>query len=206
MTFKYLRGAAFILWAVLVGCPSWAAEDEGDLGDVLFRYKSDNGSLMVNQSIPPDAAAKGYEIITDTGRVLKKVPPAPKGEDAVKYAEKLRREAALAEWDAQLKRRFSSVKDIQSAKKRALSELQGNVSLLQSNLGGIVAQLEDQQRRAGIMERNGNQVSKAVLDNINNLDAEAHELRKQIKARAQELDDKAAKYDRDIERFKEINS
>ncbi|UTF59226.1 hypothetical protein [Gilvimarinus sp. DA14] len=206
MIIKYLSGTALALGMVLICNSGLAEEDDGDLGDVLFRYKSDNGSLMVNQSIPPDAAAKGYEIITDTGRVLKTVPPAPKGEDAVKYAEKLRREAALAEWDAQLRRRFSSVKDIQSAKKRALSELQGNVSLLQSNLSGIVAQLEDQQRRAGIMERNGNEVSDTVLKNINSLDAEAHELRRQIKARSQELDEKAAKYDRDIERFKEINS
>ncbi|WP_020210637.1 hypothetical protein [Gilvimarinus chinensis] len=204
--FKHLSAKVLGLCMMLSCGQILAAEDEVDLGDVLFRYKSDNGSLMVNQSIPPDAAAKGYEIITDTGRILKTVPPAPKGENAVKYAEKLRREAALAEWDTHLKRRFSSVKDIQSAKKRALSELQGNVSLLQSNLIGIVAQLEDQQRRAGIMERNGNDVSAAILKNIENLEVEAYELRKLIKARTQELDDKAAKYDRDIERFKEISS
>lgn len=186
---------------------SGAEEDDfNELGDVLFRYTNAQGSYVVEQSIPPAAAAEGYDIITRNGRVLKTVPAAPKGEDAVKYAEKLRREAAEAEWDAHLKRRFSSVKDIQSAKKRALTELQGNLSILRANRGGITAQLEDQQRRAGVMERNGQPVSETILQNIQSLESEARELEKQIEARNQELDKKAAKYDRDIERFKEINS
>ncbi|MDO3381344.1 hypothetical protein [Gilvimarinus algae] len=202
---RFSKRMLICLLAVLCS-GAWAQEEETEHSNALFRYKNDRGHLVVDQSIPPAAAARGYEIITDTGRVLKEVPPAPKGEDAVRYAEQLRREAELAEWDARLKRRFSSVKDIESAKKRALTELRGNLSILQANLSGVSAQLEDQQRRAGIMERNGTEVSEAVQTNIHQLEAELVEIRKQIRAREQEIDQRAARYDRDIERFREIKS
>lgn len=132
------------------------------------------------------------------------MPKALTGEDAVKYAERLRLEAQLAEWDARLKRRYSSVKDIESAKKRALSELGGNLAILRSNLSNVIAQLEEQQRQAGIRERNGQAIPQRILDNIHHLQAEKTEVRRQIAAREEELAQKAAEFDKDIERFRVI--
>lgn len=172
--------------------------------NILFRYTNDKGSTVVEQSIPPAAAAGGYEIITEQGRVLKKVPKALQGEDAVKYAERLRREAQLAEWDAKLKRRYSSVKDIESAKKRSLSELNSNLGILRSNFTGVVNLLEEQQRQAGIKERNGQPIPQTVLDNIASLESERVEVLKQIATREEELAEKAATFDKDIERFRVI--
>ncbi|MDO3388582.1 hypothetical protein QWI17_22235 [Gilvimarinus sp. SDUM040013] len=178
--------------------------DEDTTTNVLFRYTNDKGNLVVEQSIPPAAAAGGYEIITEQGRVLKKVPKALQGEDAVKYAERLRREAQLAEWDAKLKRRYSSIKDIEAAKKRALSELSGNLGILRSNLSGVVSRLEEQQRLAGVKERNAQKIPQTVLDNIASLESERVEVIRQIATRENELAQRAKTFDRDIERFRVI--
>lgn len=192
----------------LLGCAVWAQSpgnsDDETPGNILFRYKDSKGNWVVEQSIPPAAAANGYEIITENGRVLKKVPKALTGEDAVKYAERLRLEAELAEWDARLKRRYSSVKDIESAKKRALAELSGNLAILRANLSNVTSQLEEQQRQAGIRERNGQAIPQRILDNIHHLKAEKAEVRRQIAAREEELARKAADFDKDIERFRVI--
>lgn len=200
------RLSATVLLALALASPTlMAAEEDSSLDSVLFRYKNGDGNLVVQQSIPPDAAARGYEIITSTGRVLKTVNASPKGADAVKAAERMRREAELAEWDARLKRRFSTVKDIESAKQRSLTELRGNLSILRANLTGVTSQLEEQQRRAGIMERNGQPVSEALQNNIAALEAELVEVNKQIAQRTEALEAASAKYDRDIERFNVIS-
>ncbi|MBU2884582.1 hypothetical protein KO507_02260 [Gilvimarinus agarilyticus] len=193
-----------ILLCLLGSAVSAQPLDDDAPSNILFRYTDERGSLVVEQSIPPAAAAGGYEIITESGRVLKKVPKALSGEDAVKYAERLRREAHLAEWDAKLKRRYSSIKDIESAKKRSLSELTGNLAILRSNLTGVVAQLETQQRQAGVHERNGRKIPATTLENIANLENEQVEVRKQIAAREAELAERAAAFDKDIERFRVI--
>ncbi|WP_041521753.1 hypothetical protein [Gilvimarinus agarilyticus] len=201
------RISTAVLLALALASPTlMAAEDDSGPDSVLFRYKNSEGNLVVQQSIPPDAAARGYEIITSNGRVLNTVKASPKGADAVKAAERMRREAELAEWDARLKRRFSTVKDIESAKQRSLTELRGNLSILRANLSGVTLQLEEQQRRAGIMERNGQPVSEALENNIAALEAELVEINKQIALRTEALEGASDKYDRDIERFKEINS
>ncbi|BFM22229.1 hypothetical protein [Gilvimarinus japonicus] len=197
--------SALLLTLALLSAPLLAEEPDTGPDSVLFRYKNADGNLVVQQSIPPDAAARGYDIITSTGRILKTVKASPKGADAVRAAERMRREAELAEWDARLKRRFSTVKDIESAKQRSLTELRGNLSILRANLSGVTSQLEEQQRRAGIMERNGRPVSDTLKTNIAALEAELVEIHKQIEQRGQTLEGAAAKFDKDIERFKEIN-
>lgn len=203
--------AAFRHWSlalVLLAVGSGAlAQPGGDdsMANVLFRYTNAEGVTVVEQSIPPSAAAGGYEIITESGRILKKVPKALSGEDAVKYAERLRREAQLTEWDARLKRRYSSVKDIESAKKRALSELNSNLGILQANLQGVQSQLERQQRQAGVMERGGREIPETVITNIEHLEQEKVDVIRQIAARENELAERGARFDQDIERFRVIS-
>ncbi|HEY7884897.1 MAG TPA: hypothetical protein VIC08_08140, partial [Cellvibrionaceae bacterium] len=176
-----------------------ASEDDLDAGGVLYRYYED-GRQVVQQSLPPDVAPKGYDIISKSGHLLKKVPPAPKGTDIEKMVEQMRIEAELAEWDSRLRRRYSTEADIEAAKRRSLSELQGTVSLLQANLGGVIAQIEDQQRRAAILERTGRKVSETVLNNIQSLEQERVGIEQQIEQRGNELQQDAARFDRDIER------
>jgi len=199
------RLASLLLLALTFASSQLLAEFNLDTDSVLFRYKNEAGSLVVQQGIPPAAAARGYEIITSTGHVLKTVPASPKGADAMKAAEQMRQEAELAEWDTRLRRRFSTVKDIESAKQRSLSELRGNLSVLRANLTAVTSQLEQQQHRAGVMERNNRPVPETILDNIATLEAELIQVNKQIEQRGQTLQEAAGKFDRDIARFKVIN-
>jgi len=192
---------ALILWLA----PLALAEDEGaDAAGVLYRFVGDQGQQFIQQSIPPEVAPRGYEIISKSGQLLKVVPPAPKGADIEKMMTQMRLEAELAEWDNRLRRRYSTVADIRSAKRRSLSELQGNLSLLRSNLQGVQTQIQDQQARAAMQERSGREVGEAVLKNIHTLEAELTGLQHQIAVRTIELRAEAERFDRDMERFAEI--
>ncbi len=192
------------VYASVLLSPCLYAKNEAK-SDVLFRYVDLNGGKVIHQSIPPDAVVRGYEIISAGGQVLKVVPPAPKGSDVKRMAEQMRKEAELAVWDAKLKRRYSEVRDIESAKERGIRELRGNLSLLQVTLEGVIGKTEKQERDVGIKERNAWPVKPAMLQILKDLAAEKEAIILQMKLRRAEIKALADNYDRDIERFMIIN-
>lgn len=107
-------------------------------------------------------------------------------------------------YDNELKRRYSTVKDIRDAKRRNLADLQGNIRILESNLNGVRSKISNLESRAARIERSGGQVSQAILNNLSTLRAEVVDLQMQIEQREQEYREAENKFDRDIERFKEI--
>lgn len=140
-----------ILWLSLPA----TAKDEYTPGSVFYRYTNDQGVRVLSQSIPPKYVPNGYEVISRTGRVIKVVDPAPSGEEAERVAEERRVQEEQNRWDAELRRRYSSVADIESAKTRNLAELQSNVNILQGNLNNVHNRIEEQEAQAASIERSG---------------------------------------------------
>lgn len=173
---------------------------------VYYRYTSEDGVQVLNSMIPPEYVSKGYEIVSLNGEVLKVVEPAPSEEEAEQVA--LERKARLEQErrDKLLRRRYSSVKDIEAAKARGLQELQGNISILNSNLSNVRAQIAAGQKQAAIIERGGRSVSDTLLNNLSTLQSEEQNILLQIKNREQEYQSVSDKFDRDMLRFKEIHN
>ncbi|BFM13916.1 hypothetical protein R50073_00990 [Maricurvus nonylphenolicus] len=171
---------------------------------VLYRYVNEKGVKVMNHSIPPEYAQKGYEVVTPSGKVIKVVPPAISREEAAKRNAQKAEADRLAEWDAKLTRRYSRVADIEAAKKRKLQELEGNITILEGNLRGLKSQVAQQQGRAADSERAGRQVPEAVINTIKALEEEVAITEFQISQRREEYNEIAARFDRDIERFRVI--
>ncbi len=171
---------------------------------VFYRYVNDEGVKVLNHSIPPEYAQKGYEILSATGHVLKVVEPAISKEEGEKLAVERRARKELALWDASLRRRYSSVADIEAAKKRKLLELEANMSVLNTNIEGLKEQIETMQSKAAQIERSGREVSESLLANLKGLHVEMENTRAQVVQRKEEYRRLLEKYDRDIERFKVI--
>jgi hypothetical protein len=171
---------------------------------VYYRYINEKGSQVIEHSISPEYAQKGYEVVTASGKVIKVVPPALSGEEAAKYNAAKAEAERLAEWDAKLTRRYSKVADIEAAKKRKLVELEGNITILKGNLRGIKSQVAQQQARAADIERAGREVPEAVVNNIQALEKEVVITEQQITLRQDEFNQVAARFDKDMERFRVI--
>lgn len=194
------------VWALIIGL-LWAVAAHAEAPEkVYYRYVNDEGVKVVEDRIPPKYVPKGYEIVSMYGEVLETVPPAPSKEEveAQAQAERLRRERET--YNRELKRRYSTVKDIRDAKRRSLAELQGNISILEGNLSNIRAQVRDLEARAARMERSGQSVSDSVLENLKTLKTEAQGVKAQIASRREEYEQVEEKYDQDIERFKDIQA
>lgn len=118
----------------------------------LYRYLDRNGTLVIDrQGVPPEYAGKGYDVLNEQGRVIRKVAPAPPAEELQRREQA--RQQALA--DEQLRKLYSSVEDVDRAKARKLAELDGLVEIKQANLDSA-RQLQNQlMEQAAVQQRNG---------------------------------------------------
>lgn len=191
-----------VLGSVLVAASANTHADNDK--KVFYRYTTSEGHKVVSQTIPPQYVRNGYELLTIGGEVLKVVPPAPPEADAERIAKERKLAKEQARLDLELRRTYSSVNDIESAKTRNLQELINTINILQANLANIKSQLKVQEEHAATIERNGKTVSDEVLKNITTLRNEEKDLSLQIKQRQAEYENAATKYDRDKIRFIEI--
>ncbi|MFO1389215.1 hypothetical protein [Cellvibrio sp.] len=173
---------------------------------VFFRYTLSDGRKVVSQTIPPQYVRNGYEMLTISGEVLKVVPPAPPEADAERIANERRAAKEQARIDLELRRTYSSVKEIESAKTRGLQDLTNTINILQANLVSVKKQLKAQEEHAATIERNGKTVTEDILKNIATLRSEEKDLNNQIKQRQSEYDGAAEKYEKEKARFIEISN
>ncbi|WP_256203095.1 DUF4124 domain-containing protein [Pseudomonas sp. ML96] len=172
-----------------------SAQDEGAES---YRYKDNQGRVVLSrQGVPPEFIANGYEVLDSDGRVLRSVAPAPSLEERQRLAE----EKARAKSDAQLLRIYSEPSDVDRARDRKLAELDGVISVAQSNLHSLRTQQANLQGQAADYERVGRQVPEHLLVQIDNLKAEQAGIEKDIQRYQQGRLDAQASFAADRERL-----
>ena len=170
----------------------------------MYRYTNDKGVVVTGNSITPEYARKGYQVVTITGTVIETIPPEPTAEERAKIAQasqdKISAAQQLAE-DKQLLLRYSTLDEIQLAKKRKLSEIDNKIILLNSNVTTLKSQIDAEQQRAAVYERNGQPVPAALLKKIEDLQQELKITEGQVTSRQQELAEETIHFDSDIARL-----
>lgn len=197
--FSVLKGCSAVL---VLSAAVWAQAQE----KVYYRYTNDDGVQVLEDRIPPKYVPNGYEVVSMYGEVLKTVPPAPSEQELEAEARERQARQEREAYERELKRRYSTVKDIRDAKRRSLAELQGNISILESNLSSVRLQIRDLESRAARLERGGQEVPESVLVNLSTLKTEIQEIQAQIRHRQEEYDEVADKFDRDIEAFAQMQA
>lgn len=178
---------AFGLWTV----PGFAEKG------AFYRYVNEEGVKVLDTSIPPEYAQKGYEILSASGKVIEVVPPAPTEEE---IARQQSQQEILFHYE-RLRKRYSSVEAIESARKRRLDNLETSVSILNGNISGLQSQLETQMNQAATREREGKTVPTHILDGIANTKAELAVAEELLELRLKEKAKINEKFDQDIEYF-----
>ena len=195
-----------IWWALgLALGASWAHSDN------LYRYKDDAGIVVVDWRVPAEFIDHGYEVLDETGQVLRVVPRALTGEEKqdANKARKLESEAIseqerLQAWDESLLLRYSTTEDIEAARDRALRDLKIRVSILKSNRRSLRQQVENAQARVAESERLGVQPRIEDLDYIAIAKTEIDATERQIEEREAQVDTVNEGYQMDIDRFQQL--
>ena len=177
----------------------------------FYRYFNDKGVQVINDTLPPEVVSRGYDVISQSGMLIKRVPrqltEAELQDNNSAEAQAARREyeaRQLKAWDESLMLRYSSAKDIEAARDRALRDLQIRISILKSNRLQVKSEIEREQKKAADIERIGRDVSPELLDKIDVLRQEIEGIEDAIAVRNNEVEDLRAEYQRDIDRFETL--
>lgn len=192
---KFLTAGLFL--AFTVSLSSFAANP----AKTYYRYIDNNGVKVIGNSIPPELIDNGYEVVTVSGKVLKTIPAADKNLTPEQRAARGRDKRSQEKYDTELRKLYTSVAEVEGAKKRTLSGLRNNIDILNANLLSVRKQLSDQEKLAANTERAGQKVSPEIVKNIASLRTQEKETLVQISQREMEFKSTSDKFDADRERM-----
>jgi hypothetical protein len=194
-----------LLTAALLFTPLYSGASE------YYRYKAEDGTLMINTYIPPEYIKQGYEVITSRGQVLKVVPPAPTEEELAKRdAEKKRKEELLRlaaeqrKVDMRLQKLYSHPDDARSAMKRKLSEMDYQVSRKRGQISAMAGKKEKLEGKAAAQERAGQTVSEQLVEDIARLERQINDELKLIEDIERDKEIIRKTFQKDIDRMVEL--
>lgn len=200
-----LKSRRFCQLAVLTAAAAIASADN------LYRYQNDQGVTVVDFRVPVEYVDYGYEVLDADGRVVDVVPRALTAEERANAILQRELEAnaraeqqRLQKWDESLLLRYSTVADIEDARDRSLSDLKIRVSILKSNRRSLKHQAENAQARVAASQRAGAEAMQADLDNIALLKREIAVTDAKIERRQLQIAEMTADYQRDIDRFSQL--
>ena len=177
----------------------------------FYRYRNEQGSVVVDFRIPTRYVKGGYEILNHDGMVIEVIPPeldASQKDD--RASQRRRTKAAIAEqerlrrWDESLLRRYSTVEDIEAARDRSLRDLRIRVSILKSNRRSLRQKIENAQARVAEAERLGREPAAIDLELIGETKAEIDAIERAVSDRQQQIAAVNADFQTDIERFRAL--
>ncbi len=196
---------SFLVASVLLcGSPSLDARE-------LYRYKDASGVSVINDRLPPEIAALGYEVLSETGVLLRVVPPK-KTPEQLEALDAQESEVERAQRQAEQQRkadellliRYSSIDDIKAARERSLQALQIRANILRSNLRSRAQQMGNYQAEAAAIERLGQPLDQERIDAIQNLRARIETSQLALSDREQEVKEVTQAYQADIDRFQHL--
>lgn len=173
----------------------------------MYRYTDENGQVVISNTIPQEATKRGYDILSNNGRVIETVSPAPtEAEIAAREAEKQRQKdlERQREQDRELLKRYSHPDQAVRAMHRKIRELQGLIQLKRGNISVISSQLDNEQSRAANMERAGRDIPDSTLAKIRRLETQIRDLEREISIQTREINELRAEFEADIARLEAV--
>ena len=190
-----VRRAAASLLLIALPLAGQAAE--------LYRYLDRNGTLVIDrQGVPPEYAGKGYDVLNEQGRVVRKVAPALPAAELDRQA----RERQQAVVDGQLRKLYSNVEDVDRAKARKLAELDGVLQIKKANLEAT-RQLQSQlMEQAAVQQRNGQALPADLQARLDAAAADQVRLQTDLQRYAEMRTSTSAAFDADRARMQRLEA
>lgn len=174
-----------------------------------YKWTDDQGVVHYTDHMPTDSVSKGATVLDKQGRAVKKIDPAPTAEQRkqMEADEEQRRELAKLQADQARKDRaltlsFSSEAEIDVARARAISTIEGQQKTIEAYIADMSRrQAELEKRKAAL----GTKPVPAALDNeLDGVTAEVMRQNEVLRTKRDELVTVAAKYDAAKKRWREI--
>ena len=160
----------------------------------LYRYTDENGSVVMNSTVPPEYAGKGYEILdAGTGKLIQKVEPQELDAAAnVVY---------LSPEDKILLASYSSVEEIQAHLERKTAGLKAEIANIRADIRILNEEMEVSQAEVKRLTDREREVPQTMLDHIVELEESDAGLQAALERREQDLLSTEQEYEQKKERF-----
>lgn len=196
------------LLAALLPAPSAMAR--------LYKWVDADGKVHYSDRVPPEAVSHGREELSQHGMTVNTVAKPKSAEQleaerrahAAAEAERQAREQTerkQAEQDRILRLTYTSVEEIERARDDRLSTTEARIRLTQERLAKLQEQIEKAQRQAAQAERSGRPTTEHHA-RIGKLREQIDGHESFIQERQQERAATEAKFNADIERFRELQA
>ena len=180
-------------------------------GAELYRYQNEAGVTVVDWAIPAAYVGSGYEVLNESGQIVRVVPPAKTDTELEREAVAARAQeaeaaaqAAQLERDTFLLRRYSTIEDIEAARDRSLRELDIRIAILSGQRDTLSQQLARHQSALGTAKQSDAASPQYEEETVAALKAEIQSLDEASEGRQQQAAALAEAYSRDIARFAEL--
>jgi hypothetical protein len=194
--------------AILVLALAWNAISVAEAAN-LYRYRNDQGVLVIDHTVPAGAAQRGYEILGPDGKVIETVPPA--GAAAAPAARpgpasSAEQRGERDKLDRYLLTSYSSVADIEAVKARRIEEVAREIGVIEVQLGELGRRRMALEERAANLQRGGKPVPEELMAELATVAAQATQARQQLAERQLQRTELAEHYDAYARRFTELKT
>lgn len=173
--------------------------------DNLYRYRNTEGNLVIDYAVPPAYVANGYEILSESGRLLEVVEPQQVSDEPEEVQRSRSEQARLqALEDQMLLRTYSEVAELESAMERKLTQLDREIDIIRSNMEKNELALSASREQAANYQFGGRRVPKSLINNMDEQMDERRDGGQMLIVRQQEHQGAKDRYLGYLDRFKEL--
>jgi hypothetical protein len=161
----------------------------------LYRYINDKGYQEIGYSVPTHLVPNGYDVIDESGRLVRRVGAQLSEEE---YAAKLERERKLEACEKavdRVHRRYESLEDIDHAELQFEAQLEESLQNAQANLEYNQTELAKYREQAAGYERKGSIIPPRVLSSIEQTELTIQNLSAQIEQGERSRSTQAEEFD-----------
>ncbi len=185
------------------------------MGGKLYRWVDADGRVQYSDRVPPEQQARGHSRLDESGIELEKVKAA-RSKEAIQ--EDLAREKALKRLRAEQQRLIESQKaadrvllrtfraedDIKMARDGKLTAIDVHIQVIRGNIKRLKNRLEDLQKGAADMERQGKKASLNYLNDMTSLHQQIKDAYASIIVKERDKDTIWANHEDDLRRFRTL--
>jgi len=132
----------------------------------LFRYKDENGQLVLSHTIPSDRVKYGYDIVDSYGTLVQSIAPQLSERE---YQAKLAREKRTKQCKKmreRVRKLYQFESDIDYAEEKGLESIDQAIANIRANLSVATTQRQEFEAQAAQMDIAGKRIPNMLLDNI----------------------------------------
>jgi hypothetical protein len=196
-------------WASAIAVLGFVCAAGTAAGAGMYKWVDDQGVVHYTDRIPPESVSKGATVLDKQGRSVKTIDPAPTAEQRKATEAEVERQRDVAKVNAEQARRdraltqsFTSEAEIDVARARAVSTMEGQLATIGTYIADMTRRKQEVEKRKAAYGTKP--VPPAVETELNSV---TEELARQNALQAQKRDALAAigkKYDADKKRWQEI--